>query len=87
MRDTGESIKKKTASGSIDYDLPQAHSMTEEMKAMASIVSLNNGIDRNISEQPNEETIAAMLEAERIAEDPSAKGYNDLDELFEDLKA
>lgn len=61
--------------------------MTEEMKAMASNVSLNNGIDRNISEQPNRETIAAMLEAERIAEDPSAKGYNDLDELFEDLKA
>ena len=61
--------------------------MTEEMKAMASNVSLNNGIDRNISEQPNQETIAAMLEAERIAEDPSAKCYNDLDELFEDLKA
>ena len=61
--------------------------MTEEMKAMASNVSLNNGIDRNISEQPNQETFAAMLEAERIAEDPSAKGYNDLDELFEDLKA
>ena len=61
--------------------------MTKEMKTMASNVSLNNGIDRNISEQPNEETTAAMLEAERIAEDPSAKGYNDLDELFEDLKA
>ena len=44
-------------------------------------------MDRNISEQPNEETTAAMLEAERIAEDPSAKGYDDLDELFEDLKA
>ena len=33
-------------------------------------------------EQPNKETIAAMLEAERIAKDPSEKGYNDLDELF-----
>ena len=32
------------------------------------------------------ETIAAMLEAERIAKDPSVKGYNDLDELFADLK-
>ena len=29
---------------------------------------------------------AAMLEAERIAKDPSVKGYNDLDELFADLK-
>ena len=35
--------------------------------------------------QPNSETIAAMLEAERIAKDPSVKGYNDLDELFADL--
>ncbi|MEW3584729.1 type II toxin-antitoxin system antitoxin, RelB/DinJ family, partial [[Clostridium] symbiosum] len=25
-------------------------------------------------------------EAERIAKDPSVKGYNDLDELFADLK-
>ena len=61
--------------------------MTEEMKTMASNVSWNIGLDRNISEQPNEETTAAMLEAERIAEDPSAKGYDELDELFEDLKA
>ena len=38
-------------------------------------------------EQPNKETIAAILEAVRIAEDPSVKGYTDLDELFADLKA
>ncbi len=37
-------------------------------------------------EQPNKETVAAMLEAERIAKDPSVEGYNDLDELFVDLK-
>ena len=37
-------------------------------------------------EQPNKETIAAMLEAKRIAKDPSEKGYSDLDELFDDLK-
>lgn len=36
--------------------------------------------------QPNKETIAAMLEAERIAKDPTVKGYTDLDELFADLK-
>ena len=36
---------------------------------------------------PNKETISAMLEAERIAKDPSVKGYNDLDELFADLQA
>ena len=37
-------------------------------------------------EQPNKETIAALIEAERIANDPSTKGYNDLDELFAELK-
>ena len=37
-------------------------------------------------DQPNKETMAAMLEAERIARDPTVKGYTDLDELFEDLK-
>ena len=37
-------------------------------------------------ERPNKETIAAMLEAERIAKDPNVKHYTDLDELFEDLK-
>ena len=35
---------------------------------------------------PNERTVAAMLEAERIGKDPSVKGYDDLDELFADLK-
>ena len=38
-------------------------------------------------ENPNKETIAAMIEAERIAKDPAVKGYSDLDELFKDLKA
>lgn len=37
-------------------------------------------------DQPNKETMAAMLEAERIAKDPNVKGYTDLDELFADLK-
>lgn len=37
-------------------------------------------------EQPGKETIATILEAERIAKDPSVKGYDDLEELFADLK-
>ena len=37
--------------------------------------------------QPNRETLAALMEAERIAKDSSVKGYSDLDELFHDLKA
>lgn len=45
------------------------------------------GIPFEISiNQPNKETIAAMLEAERIAKDPSVKGYNDLDEFFANLE-
>ena len=35
--------------------------------------------------QPNKETIAAMLEAERIAKDPTVKGYHDVDEFFANL--
>ena len=35
---------------------------------------------------PNKETIAAMLEAEKIAKDPFVKGYTNLEELFADLK-
>ena len=42
--------------------------------------------DVSLNYHPNKETIAAMLEAERIAKDPSVKGYTDLDELFADLK-
>ena len=37
-------------------------------------------------EQPNKETIAAMLEAERIAHDPSVKRYSDVDEALRALK-
>ena len=38
-------------------------------------------------DRPNKETVAAMLEAERIARDPGVKGYDDLDALFHDLRA
>ena len=40
----------------------------------------------NITLQPNRETIMAIFEAERIAKDSSVKGYNDMDELFSDLR-
>lgn len=38
-------------------------------------------------DRPDRETVAALREAERIARDPSVKGYTDLDELFADLRA
>lgn len=37
-------------------------------------------------EKPNKETIAAMLEAERIAKDPSVKRYSDVEEALKELK-
>ncbi|MBS6517025.1 MAG: type II toxin-antitoxin system RelB/DinJ family antitoxin [Clostridium sp.] len=37
-------------------------------------------------EQPNKKTIAAMLEAERLAHDPSVKRYSDIDEALRALK-
>lgn len=38
------------------------------------------------TEQPNKETMAAMLEAERIARDPSTKRYSDVEEALRALK-
>lgn len=37
--------------------------------------------------RPNEKTIAALLEAEKIAKDPDVKGYDKLEELFSDLRS
>lgn len=37
-------------------------------------------------EQPNEETIAAMLEGERLAHDPKVKHYSDVEEALRELK-
>lgn len=38
-----------------------------------------------LMEDLNSETVEALLEAERIARDPSVKGYTDVDELFAEL--
>jgi DNA-damage-inducible protein J len=37
-------------------------------------------------ERPTKETVAAMREAERIAHDPSVKGYTDVEEALQELK-
>ena len=37
-------------------------------------------------DQPNKETIAAILEAERIAKDPTIKNYSDVEEALRELK-
>lgn len=37
-------------------------------------------------DQPNKETMAAMLEAERITKDPNVKHYSDVEEALRELK-
>lgn len=37
-------------------------------------------------EEPNKETIAAMLETERIAKDPNVKHYSDVEEALRELE-
>ena len=37
-------------------------------------------------DQPNKETMAAMLEAERIAKDPSVEHYTDVEDALRELK-
>ena len=38
------------------------------------------------TEKPNKETVAAMLEAERVAKDPNVKKYSDVEEALRELK-
>ena len=38
------------------------------------------------TDRPNKETIAAMLEAERIVKDPNVKKYSDVEEALRELK-
>ena len=46
------------------------------------------GIPFNVSlDEPNRETVSAMLETKRIARDGNVKGYRDLNALFKDLDA
>lgn len=50
----------------------------EQLSAFVSLFSL-------AAEIPNKETEEAMLEADRIANDPDVKGFTDTDELFKEL--
>lgn len=45
---------------------------------MAAVMDVN---------QPNQETIAALMEAEHILSDPSVKRYTDVEEALQALKA
>jgi len=59
--------------------------MTTAMTMFLKQAVRSQGIPFEISRVPNTETLAAMLDAERIARDSSIKGYTNLDELFKEL--
>lgn len=56
--------------------------MDEEQ--LRSFVSLFRGV---VSDIPNEETIAAMQEAEDMLKDPNAQKFSSVDDLFAELRS
>ena len=42
--------------------------------------------DVRLDDRPNRETMAALLEADKIAKDPDAKRYHSVEALFSDLE-
>lgn len=50
---------------------------------MASTATKKQSVKR---EQPNKETIVAMMEAEHIARDTNVKHYSDVEEALRELK-
>ena len=65
-----------------DVALNIVNMMDEEQ--LRSFVSLFQGI---VSDIPNEETIAAMEEAENMLKAPNAKKFTSVDDLFEELRS
>ena len=65
-----------------DVALNIVNMMDEEQ--LRSFVSLFQGI---VSDIPNEETIAAMEEAENMLKDPNAKKFTSVDDLFAELRS
>lgn len=76
-------LKKQAEELFSDLGLNMTVAMTMFLRQAVRI----QGIPFEISRAPNAETIAAMKEAELIARDPNVKGYNNLEDLFKDLKS
>ena len=77
----------------VEFDLLEyrkKHSSRSVKKTLSIFVrqSLRNGgIPFDIiAKKPNDDTIAAVIEAHRIVNGPNTKGYNYLEELFNALK-
>ena len=76
-------LKKQAEELFADLGLNMTVAMTMFLKQAVRC----QGIPFEITRIPNAETVAAMLEADRIAYDPNVRGYTNLKELFEDLKS
>ena len=76
-------LKKQAEELFSDLGLNMTVAMTMFLRQAVRV----QGIPFEITRVPNEETAAAMREAEKIASDPGVRGYTNLDALFNDLKA
>ena len=65
-----------------DMALNIVNMMTEEQ--LRGFVTLFQPI---VSDIPNEETLAAMQEAEDLLDDPNAMRFSSVDDLFEELRS
>lgn len=62
----------------------QASDTDHRVQAAESLFGILSDVPASPDDQPNRKTIAAMREAERIAKEPSVKGYSEPEELFRD---
>lgn len=74
---------KKYLFRNIELYQPNPNYQVNEKALQESITRHNILLSR--VQKPNEETINAMHESEKIAKDSSVKGYSSVDELFENL--
>ncbi len=78
-------LKKDVESCLDEMGLNMSTAITMYLKQIAKLRAIPFQVTAN--PRPNRTTIAAIEEAERIAHDPSVKGYRDIDSLMEALNS